>query len=300
MAFHTNKMASDIKGCTLSSSYLGLTIVQLGYPDSIKEAFEWFEISFGYAYRNDERFGELKAIENMFKVAKRSINNASEIEKNRLINVAKYYQKLSEAKHIIHHFNHHSKPKHFADCMLLEEVNVRNRFSLAKSKFNSIYWKESIALQLIEEIHQWIDPMTLEEIQKINGNSVSFGQLNGAISEVRISKEFGAPKIEISIDIENQFITPIGENGIGLKSDYRVEEIIKGNDIDKVLVETLPGTNEIQVVLAYDTDNKIWIVKTVFPGIYAPPYPRNNQDNENENKLFWDQHVHLEKISYGN
>ena len=212
---------------------------------------------------------------------------------------ATYYQHLMEAKHVTHHFSIHPKMKHFSDRILLDEAEVSKRFSKVKSKFKNHFWTDSI--HLVQKIHQVFDPLTEEQVENLESQNISLGELKGQVAKVRRSTEHGLQKFEISIVIPEAQKSLLGENGLSPKSLYDESQLISTTHGLKVMVEELPLTNEFQIVLYYDAHFKNWRISTVFPGIYAPPYPTQHQKESDriKNEEFWNNHVLLEKIAHG-
>lgn len=301
LSFQINKLANDQKGCILSSSSIGRAIIdqKTNQKEELQLAFHWYEISFGFAYQVDDIYSEFVAWKSMMELV--GIVSSIHKESSSIFNKkATYYQILMEAKHLIHHFSSHPKIKHFADRVLLEETEVSKRFKKNKSKFKNHFWADSI--QLVQKIHQFFEPLTEEYVETLENQNISIGELKGLVAKVRKKNEYGLPKFELSIVIPEVQKSLFGENAVVPKNNFDETQIISTAHGQIVKVDELPFTNEFQIVMYFDAHLNNWRISTAFPGIYAPPYP-NQYQNESDrinNTDFWANYIQLEKIVHGN
>ena len=150
---------------------------------------------------------------------------------------------------------------------------IKEQLDMVGSKFN-----KEFAQQPIEILNSLVkDSFTSEDLENN-----------------KILLQFSFSSKDFPHGIGNSALIPLSElSAQQHSSKYNVNR--SDYEVWTCQVEKLPSTNLLSII-ALKQEKTLQIV-TLFPGDYAPAFPKGLRDSEEMNRVFWEGHCLLNKIS---
>lgn len=180
---------------------------------------------------------------------------------------------LERQFHCLRHFSFHDLEQvdilhtHFPS---FNPIEIREQLDMVGSKFNKEFAQQPIDIL-------------------ISLAKASFTQRD--IANTKIVGQFSFSWDDFPNGIGNSALIPLSELSAQQQADkYKVNR--SNYEVWTCDVAELPATNLLSII-ALKLENSLQIV-TLFPGDYAPAFPRGLGDSEELNRVFWEGHCLLQ------
>jgi len=183
---------------------------------------------------------------------------------------------LQRQFHCLRHFSFHDIDQlNFLQNTFLEysTKEIREQLDMVGSKFEPSFVRQPIEI--------------LNSLDK-----AAFTQRD--IENNKIVVQFSFSSKDFPHSIGNSALIPLNE--LSAQQQAAKYKVNRSNyEVWTCDVAELPSTNLLSII-ALKHENMLQIV-TLFPGDYAPAFPRGMGDSEEMNRVFWEGHCLLSKIS---
>jgi len=189
----------------------------------------------------------------------------------------------------------------------IDNINITD-----ERKFHLIRHFSKISLQY----HQYLEALGYTQEEILNELNLSASKLfadfaqdiESLLNKIKlelVNQTITYQEIEHKIEIQLQFPYYIGENNLVEISDLSDDEKLqikqkyrgKNNDVIINYLQTTKKFTTRQLNIVLNKNEASFVLLTIFPGMYAPPFPNieyQNRQNYDQNKDFWDKAVFVE------
>jgi hypothetical protein len=291
-AYRLNRAVGDHLGASIAAGTLSDIMEQRG---DAAEGFAWQEHSFGHVWFLSDDWRRRYA-------AWRMLELAHAAGRPDLKAAADHYARQYELLHELRHLPAGADVGSLAARLFLKREQVHAHIATAGSRF-------APGFPDTEALRSWTraalrphapDLKTGQELQHRADN----GPIPAAHIRVEdVRNEGRARVVAFTADLglpENSGCSWYAD-GVGTDQVIPLDDTLRAKarqaegrppGISAVVVPELPGTRLLQVVVRCRPDVDLWMLDTVFPGAYAPPFPTAQMDatQRERSKAFWHAH----------